>query len=85
MQGGDRVMGRLTKLFILSLIINISEKICFVTCILMLAFGVVHFVTRDVFSYNIAMSDAIACTVTGIVRLLSERIFLRVYDSKEVN
>lgn len=59
MQGGDRVMDRLTKLFILSLIINISEKICFVTCILMLAFGV--------------------------VRLLSERIFLRVYDSKEDN
>ena len=85
MQGGDRVMDRLTKLFILSLIINTSEKICFVTCILMLAFGVVHFVTKDVFSYNMTMSDAIACTVTGIVRLLSECIFLRVYDSKEDN
>lgn len=85
MQGGDRVMDRLTKLFILSLIINISEKICFVTCILMLAFGVVHFITRDVFSYNMAMSDAIACTITGIVRLLSERILLRVYDSKKDN
>lgn len=78
-------MDKLTKLFILSLIINISEKICFVTCILMLAFGAVHFVTRDVFSYNMAISDAIACTVTGIVRLLSEHIFLRVYDSKEDN
>lgn len=64
-------MDRRTKLFILSLIINTSEKICFVT--------------KDVFSYNMAMSDVIACTVTGIVRLLSERIFLRVYDSKEDN
>ena len=85
MQGGDRVMDKLTKLYTLSLIINVSDKLCMFAGALMVIFGAIFFVEKDVLSFNMTMINAIICTITGIIRLLSERIFLRVYDSKEDN
>lgn len=78
-------MDKLTKLYTLSLIINVSDKLCMFAGALMVIFGAIFFVEKDVLSFNMTMINAIICTITGIIRLLSERIFLRVYDSKEDN
>lgn len=52
---------------------------------LMIIFGAIFFVEKDVLSFNITMINAIICTITGIIRLVGMRVFLRVYDSKEDN
>lgn len=83
MQGGDRVMDKLTKLYTLSLIINVSEKLCMFAGALMVIFGAIFFVEKDVLSFNITMINAIICTITGIIRLVDMRVFLRIFFKKK--
>lgn len=83
MQGGDRVMDKPTKLYTLSLIINVSEKLCMCAGALMVIFGAIFFVEKDVLSFNMTMINAIICTITGIIRLVGMRVFLRIFFKKK--